>query len=62
MTCPKCGSVVELVTDGAIEVPYVIGGFQRRDQPLPTQLVSRPFWACTGCEHCVPTTWQEINR
>ncbi len=54
-TCPECGGVVELVTDGAIEVPYA-PAFHRRDQPTPTRLMARPFWACTACEHCAQAT------
>ena len=59
--CPLCGGVLELVTDGTVEVPYA-PAFHRRDAPIPTQLVARPFWACTACEHCTATTWQEIGR
>jgi hypothetical protein len=43
--------VLELVTDGTIEVPFA-PAFHRRDLPIPTREVARPFMACTACEYC----------
>lgn len=51
MICPSCGGVLELVTDGAVAVPFA-PAFQRRDEPIPIRLVARSFVACTACEYC----------
>ena len=52
--CPECGSVLELVRDGLVAVPYsprthYVSGVL---QPIDWRLEPRPFAACTGCEWC----------
>jgi hypothetical protein len=53
LTCPECGGLLALVTDGAIgrlvAPPFFIVGTSR----LVEVRVPAPFVACTACEFCL---------
>lgn len=50
--CPRCGSPVELVTDGMIAAP-ILPSVHVAGRPLPYAWRLAAFGACTECEFCM---------
>lgn len=52
LRCPMCGSVLQIVEDGMVGVPYATG-LRYDPKPVVWKMENRPFAACVGCEFCV---------
>ena len=52
MTCPLCGGIVHLHTDGRVGVPYA-RPLAIRGERLRIEMKPLPFLSCSACEYCV---------
>lgn len=49
LRCPDCGSLLDIVLDGLVGVPYA----DNVTHAIEYRMTPRPFAACTGCDFCL---------